>query len=363
MDFLIGLHEDELDTPALCIDVPLMEANIARMAAFFFSRPAALRPHTKTHKSPVLAQKQIAAGAIGIICAKLGEAEVMAQAGIDDILIANQVIGQRKIDRLIRLTATTRVMVAVDDPINVTQLDAAAQARGVQLRILIEVDIGMGRCGVEPEKPALTLAQRVATAPGLRFEGLMGYEGHTVMVPDFTERKRRTEASLKPLLETKALIEAAGLPVSIVSSGGTGTFDITGDYPGITEVQAGSYITMDTQYRDAVGVDFACALFVLAQVISTPRPGVAIIDAGLKTLTRDYALPSVAFPEGWELIRLSEEHGHLRQTGGIDLQPGDRVKIWPNHGCTTVNLHDHYIGLRDQVVEDVWPIAARGKIR
>jgi len=363
MSYRVGLRQEELDTPALCIDLPLMEANIARMAAYFADRPAVLRPHTKTHKSPLLAHKQIAAGAIGVTCAKLGEAEVMALAGINDILIANQIVGRRKIARLVNLAAYTEVMVAVDDPANVAELDAAAQAKGVRLRVVLEVNIGMGRCGIEPGEPALALARQVAAAPGLRFEGVMGYEGHTVMIPDLQERRRQTEASVKLLVETKELIEAAGFPVPIVSSGGTGTYQITGDYPGVTEIQAGSYITMDTQYRDVVGMDFECALYVLAQVISTPKSGLAIIDAGLKTMTRDFGLPVVAKPEGWHVLYLSEEHGALQRDDGPPLKPGDRVQVWPNHGCTTINLHDHYMALRDGVVEGVWPITGRGKLR
>ena len=363
MSYRVGLRQAELDTPALCIDLPLMEANIARMAAYFADRPAALRPHTKTHKSPLLAHKQIVAGAIGVTCAKLGEAEAMALAGINDILIANQIVGRRKIARLVNLAAFTEVMVAVDDPANVAELDAAAQAKGVQLRVVLEVNIGMGRCGVEPGEPALALARQVAAAPGLRFEGVMGYEGHTVMIPDLQERRRQTEASVKLLVETKELIEAAGFPVPIVSSGGTGTYQITGDYPGVTEIQAGSYITMDTQYRDVVGMDFECALYVLAQVISTPKSGLAIIDAGLKTMTRDFGLPVVAKPEGWHVLYLSEEHGALQRDDGPPLKPGDRVQVWPNHGCTTINLHDHYMALRNGVVEGVWPITGRGKLR
>lgn len=362
---LVGRRQAELDTPVLCIDLPLMEANVARMARFFADRQAALRPHTKTHKSPVLAHKQIAAGAIGVTCAKLGEAEIMAQAGIRDILIANQIVSPRKIARLVNLAAQVPVMVAVDHPDNVAELDGAARAKGVELRVLVEVDIGMGRCGVPSGGAVLTLARQVADAPALRFEGLMGYEGHAVMIPDRAGREREAVAAMERLMAARDIVEAGGLPVGIVSTGGTGTYDVTGAYPGVTEVQAGSYITMDTQYRDVVGIDFACALFVLAQVISTPRPDVAIIDAGLKTVTKDFGLPVLARPEGWRLTRLSEEHGFLERDGGSEppLRPGDRVAIWPNHGCTTINLHDDFVALRHGLVEAVWPIAGRGKLR
>jgi D-serine deaminase-like pyridoxal phosphate-dependent protein len=321
-----------------------------------------LRPHSKTHKSPMLALRQLQAGAIGITCAKLGEAEVMAAAGIQDILIANQIVGPGKIARLVALAADTEVMIAVDDAANVTNLNAAAAAREARLRVLIEVDIGMNRCGVAPGQPALDLARQIAAAPGLRFEGLMGYEGHAVMFRDVAERQTKTEASLKLLVDTAELLRRHGIPVPIVSSGGTGTYFITGVYPGITEIQVGSYITMDRQYRETVGIDFAYGLTVLASVISVPAPDRAIIDAGLKTLTRDFGLPKVIAPPGWELFGLSEEHGHLRRVGGPALRPGDKIEIVPDHGCTTINLHDEYYVIRRGVLEAVWPVAARGRI-
>jgi D-serine deaminase-like pyridoxal phosphate-dependent protein len=253
-------------------------------------------------------------------------------------------------------------MVAVDDAANVAELDAASQAKGVRLRVLIEVDIGMTRCGVSPGEPALELARRVVASPGLRFEGLMGYEGHTVMLQDPGVRREKTEASLKLLVGTADLLRRHDIPAPIVSSGGTGTYFITGRYPGITEIQAGSYITMDGQYREEVGIDFAYGLTVLATVVSARDPDRAEIDAGLKTLTRDFGLPKVIDPPGWELVGLSEEHGHLRRAGGAILKPGAKVEIVPNHGCTTINLHDEYHVIRRGVLEAVWPIAARGKI-
>lgn len=363
MNCLVGRRKAELDTPTLCIDIDLMERNLARMASFFASRSAKLRPHIKTHKSVEIAHRQLAAGAIGITCAKLGEAEAMAGGRVDDILIANQIIGKNKMSRLMELASKCSVKVAVDSAENIAALEQAARSRGMRLSILVEVDIGMGRCGVQPGEPALCLAQQVVNSGFLNFDGLMGYEGHTVMIPDRGERKRQTEFSLSLLLETKSQIELRGIPVGIVSSGGTGTYDITGIYPGVTEVQAGSYVTMDTQYRDIVGVDFECALFVLAQVISLPRPGRAVIDAGLKTMTRDFGLPIVAHPDGWRLISLSEEHAVLQHEGGPHLRMGQQVEIWPNHGCTTVNLHDQFVALRDDMVEDVWPIDGRGKVQ
>jgi D-serine deaminase-like pyridoxal phosphate-dependent protein len=220
----------------------------------------------------------------------------------------------------------------------------------------------MNRCGVEPGEPALVLARQVAGARGLRFEGLMGYEGHCVMIKDPEERQQKTEASLKLLVDTADLLRRNRLQVGIISSGGTGTYFITGRYPGITELQVGSYITMDRQYREGVGIDFEYGLTVLATVISV-RGDRAVCDAGLKTLTRDFGLPLVISPAGWEMTGLSEEHGHLHCLDGLPLRPGDKVEIVPNHGCTTINLHDAYRVIRHGTLEAIWPIAGRGKIR
>jgi len=358
----VGMPSEEIDTPALLLDLDKLEANIARMAAFFANRPAGLRPHTKTHKCPPIAHKQIESGAIGVTCAKLDEAEAMARAGIRDILIANQIVGRRKIERLMGLAGWTRVMVAVDDARNVADLSAAATSRGVSLRVLVEVDVGMGRCGVEPGKPAAVLARQVANSPGLDFEGLMGYEGHAVMRPTFEEREEKAQAAMALLIETKEQVGDAGLEVRIVSGGGTGTHNISGAYPGVTEIQAGSYATMDVRYRNC-GMPFQCALTCLATVISVPRPGVAITDTGMKALTPEFGMPEVVGWEGVTVSKLSEEHGILQLTDGASLRPGDKVELIPGHGCTTVNLHDQFYVLRNGVVQAIWPIAARGGFR
>lgn len=358
----IGTPKRDLDTPALCLDIVEAQANVERMAAFLRDGPVRLRPHTKTHKCTMLAQMQLQAGAIGITCAKLGEAEVMAAAGIKDILIANQIVGPVKIARLVNLAAYTEVIVCVDDLTNACELDVAAQAKGVRLRVLVEVNIGMERCGVLPGLPTLQLAQAIVAMPGLRFEGLMGYEGHAVFLPDADERRRVAEASLEQLVSTAALLRSRGVPVPIVSSGGTGTHLVTGRYPGVTEIEAGSYITMDAQYKETVGIDFRYALTVLSTVVSTHGER-AIIDAGLKTVTRDFGLPLVLDPPGWQMTRLSEEHGYLERRGGNRLAVGDKVELVPNHGCTTINLHDEYHVVRGGVLEAIWPISARGKVK
>jgi len=355
----VGTCIEEIDTPALLLDLDRLEANIARMAAFFADRPAALRPHTKTHKCPIIAHKQIEIGAIGVTCAKLDEAEVMALAGIRDILIANQIVGRRKIRRLIGLAGWTEVMVAVDEARNVADLSAAATSKGVSVRVLVEVDVGMGRCGVEPGEPAVALARQVASSPGLIFEGLMGYEGHAVLRPTFEERREKAEAAMALLIRTKEQVEASGLEMRIVSAGGTGTYDISGAYAGVTEIQAGSYATMDVRYRDC-GLPFECAVACLATVISVPRPGIAITDAGMKALTPEFGMPEVAHRRGIVVTKLSEEHGTLKLADGVSLCSGDKIELIPSHGCTTINLHDEFYALRNGVVEAIWPIAARG---
>ena len=358
---MVGMHKDEIDTPALLIDLELMEKNIARMAEFFAGVKADLRPHVKTHKTPILAHKQIEAGAIGITCAKLGEAEAMVSGGIREILIANQVVGAHKVQRLVSLARHARTIVAVDDLRNVREISEAATAIGVELGVLVEVDVGMKRCGVDPGEPALLLSREIDRASGLRYMGLMGYEGHIITLPDHEERKREAERAMKLLVDTKHLIEADGLEVRIISGGGTGTYDITGQYPEITEVQAGSYIVMDSTYHK-VRPEFECALTVLATVIGVPDSQRAILDTGRKSVSQDFGLPGVSGIEGIRFRKLSEEHGILESTGaGTSLKPGDKIEVLPSHCCTTINLHDKWYGIRDGRVEAIWDIAGRGR--
>lgn len=350
----------EIDTPALLVNLELVERNIARMAAFAREAGVNLRPHCKTHKSPQLAARQIAAGAIGITCQKLGEAEVMAEAGIGGLLVASQIVGPQKIRRLMELARRADVMVVADDARNLADLAAAADSAGIRLKLLLEVDTGMGRCGVPPGEATLQLARLVRELPSLQFMGLMGYEGHAVLVLDPEERRQKALASLRLLVDTAELLRQNDVPVQIVSSSGTGTFDLGGSFPGVTEIQPGSYATMDGRYRQ-VGVPFECALTVLATIISTPRPGVAVADVGLKSLTTEFGLPEVVGRAGLEVVRLSEEQALITVGQGERVQPGDTIELLPSHGCTTFNLHDHFYLLRGDEVEAVWPVAARGR--
>jgi len=357
----VGHPLEELDTPALVLDLPAFERNVAAMAAFFAGRPAALRPHSKTHKCPQIALRQLAAGAIGITCAKLSEAEVMAAAGVDDILVANQVTGPIKVERLAELASRCHLMVAVDDAGNVDHLSRACAARGASLRVLVEVDVGMGRCGVAPGGPALELARRVAEAPALELAGLMGYEGHLVTTADPQERAASVRAAFAPLGETVDLLQADGLPVPIVSGGGTGTYDVTGTLPFVTEVQCGSYVFMDLTYG-RVRPEFEPSLSVLTTVVSRPAPGRVVVDAGLKAMSSEFGWPAPLDAGGLQVRYLSEEHGVLDLAEGASFEgrPGSRLRFRPSHCCTTVNLHDWLYVVQNGIVVDAWPIAARG---
>ncbi|MGQ9514824.1 MAG: DSD1 family PLP-dependent enzyme [Thermoproteota archaeon] len=350
----------DLETPALIVDLDLLERNIRKMAAFFSKREAKLRPHVKTHKCPEIALRQLESGARGITCAKLGEAEVMASYGIDDILIANQIVGKEKVKRLLKLARECNLIVAVDNPSNAQMISEMAKADRMKVDVIVEVDVGMKRCGVQPGKEALSLARQICKMEGINLRGLMGYEGHVVYIENFGERRIECLKALKQLLDTKSLLENDGLKLDVVSGGGTGTYEITGSCAGVTEVQAGSYATMDARYKRVVQ-EFECALRVLTKVISCPTSGRAIVDAGMKSITTEFGLPIVIDMEGVRVSRLSEEHGILELEEGVRLSLEDRIELIPSHGCTTVNLHDKMYAIRDGTIKSIWNIAARGK--
>jgi D-serine deaminase-like pyridoxal phosphate-dependent protein len=360
----VGMSREEIDTPALLVDLDLLEANLEKMAAHFGAAGKHLRPHTKSHKTPAIAHLQLMAGAIGITCAKLGEAEVMAAAGIGDILVANQVVGTRKVERLMQLAAHCDVMVAVDHPDNLAALDAAGRQGGVAPRVLIEINIGHDRCGLRPGPEAVALARQAAALHGVRYRGVMGYEGHIIDLPDGAERERRARECLQRLVDCRADLERAGLPVEICSSSGTGDYYVATTYPGITEVQAGSYALMDAAYA-RLGLGFAQALTVLTTITSRPSPEQVVTDAGLKSVTPEHGMPLVVGHEQLECHSLSEEHGRLRSTRGPveGLGIGELLEFVPGHGCTTMNLHDQVYAMRGGRVEEIWQIAARGKVR
>jgi D-serine deaminase-like pyridoxal phosphate-dependent protein len=357
-----GAALDEIDTPALLLDLDAFEHNLRHMASFFADKPTSLRPHAKTHKCPEIAHRQLQAGAIGITCAKLGEAEVMVDAGVQDVLIANEVVGPIKVQRLAALSDRANIMVAVDNPANVAALSKACQDSQTTLRVLVEVDVGMGRCGVQRSEDALRLARQVIDAPALAFQGLMGYEGHLVMLPGAEERSSRVQEAMIPLLEGVELLDKHGIATEIVSGGGTGTYDMTGTSAPMTEIQAGSYVLMDTTYL-RIRPEFRPALSLLSTVVSRPTPERVVTDAGMKVITKEFGWPAPIEPEGLAVQGLSEEHGKLlaEHPEQVDLSIGDRVRMIPSHCCTTMNLHDRLYVTRAGKLVDIWPIAARGR--
>ncbi len=353
-----GRSRAEIDTPALLVDLDLMERNIATMLAFFCDRPAKLRPHFKSPKAPAIAKRLLAAGAIGMTCAKVAEAEVLVEHGVRDILIANEVIGPPKLARLARLATRADVMLAVDSVAGVEALAKAASDAGAVIRVLVEVDVGMHRCGVRSPEAALDLARRVQQSRQLRFSGVMGYEGHTVMTADRRARAQAASEAMRVLTDSARVLRGAGLPVDIISAGGTGTYDLTGAYPGVTEIQAGSFILMDARYRE-VDVPFVCALSLVTTVMSVPDQSTAIIDAGMKAVTFEFGMPEVKGLPGVSLVYLSEEHGHL-MVDGRQIEVGQRIELVPTHSDTTINLHDRLYAMRGDQVESVFTIDGRG---
>jgi D-serine deaminase-like pyridoxal phosphate-dependent protein len=360
----LGSHVCELDTPALLVDLDAFERNIETMADYIRGVPAELRPHEKTHKCPIIAHKQLEAGAIGITCAKLGEAEAMAAAGIRDILIANQVVGEPKVTRLVNLTKHSDVIVAVESPGNMKHLAEVARAKGTTLNVIIEVDVGNNRCGTAPGEATLELAWEIATYPSLNMRGIMGYEGFCQNISDIRERRDKATGAMEKLVSTRDLLDDKGFNTEIVSAGGTGTHMITAEYPGVTEVEAGSYIFMDATYRRVQGLEkYDYALTVLSTIISLPRPGVAICDVGRKAITFEPNRP-MPLAKGLEEVTYeasSEEHGRLSIGKDSKLKIGDKIEFVVSHCCTNVNLYDQYHCLRDDHLEAVWEITARGK--
>jgi D-serine deaminase-like pyridoxal phosphate-dependent protein len=290
----------------------------------------------------------------------VGEAEVVVAEGLtDSVLIANEVLGPGKAARVAALAKRADVMVAVDSDEALEDLARAARAAAAVVGVLVDVDVGLPRCGVAHGEPALALARRVAGAEGVRLRGLMGYEGHAVGIADRAEREARTQKAMGRLLETATLVRGAGLPCEIVSAGGTGTYDITGRTEGITEVQAGSYVLMDTAYAK-LDIPFEQAFSILAALISRPKPERGVADAGLKACAVDHGNPEVKGVEGASVLFLSDEHATLTLPADCALRPGDSIELWPSHIDPTINLHDVLYAVADGEVVEVWPVAARG---
>jgi D-serine deaminase-like pyridoxal phosphate-dependent protein len=351
----LGVTLDELVTPALVLERAALERNVAKMAALV-DGTTRLRPHAKTHKSPKVAALQVTHGAIGITTATVWEALSLAEAGIDDLLVANEVVGAAKVEALARAATRARVTVAVDSASNAEELSTAARAERADIGVLVDVDVGLGRCGVRSPTEAAELADRIAAVPGLTVRGVMGFEGHCTFEPDSERRRLLAEEAMARLLDAAEAIAARGHQIDVVSAGGTGTFDSTGAHPGVTELQAGSYAFMDSSHA-AIVPGFEFALRVLATVISQ-HGSTIVLDAGKKTLGLDAPAP-LLLSHTSRLRYVAEEHTVL-DLQDCALTVGDRVELVPSYCPVTVNLHEAYFVLEDGVVADVWPIEARG---
>lgn len=356
------IPKDDIDTPALLLDLDVLEANIAHVAQSCRANGVNWRPHFKGHKTIEIAKRQLAAGAIGITCAKLGEAEILAAAGVRDILIANQIVGAVKIARLVRLLDMADVIVSVDSAENVAALAAATQ--GKRLRVVMEVNTGMNRAGVEPGEPALALAAEIAKHPSLHLAGVMGWEAHATAIADPAAKEKTVAAAIGLLTATADRCRKAGHDMRIVSCGGTGTFLYCVKQPGVTEVQVGGAVLSDEHYRGHHNVNMPVSLTLLATVTSRPAPTRIILDAGRKAMSADTALPRPLNVPPVADVWLSAEHARLELEAPSDTpRVGDRVEFVLGYTDTTVHLHEEIVAMRKGVVEAVWKVAGRGKIK
>jgi 3-hydroxy-D-aspartate aldolase len=362
----IGAPIDEIDTPALVVELDAFERNLAKMAEFARAAGVRLRPHAKTHKSPAVALKQIAQGAVGQCCQKIGEAEILVRGGVRDVLVTNEVFELHKLRRLAALAADATIGLCFDAKEQVEQASQVAQEFGVELGALVEIDVGAERCGVAPSA-ARDLARRIADAKGLRFRGLQAYHGSAQHLPSIGQREGAIGHAAAAVRTARDALQADGLGCEVITGAGTGTFRFEAASGLWNELQPGSYLFMDTDYARIGGneggryTEFEHSLFVLATVMSAVAPDRAVVDAGLKSYSAEKGLPWVHGREGMEVVSASDEHGKLRLAPvGGRLRLGDKVLLIPGHCDPTINLHDWYVAVRRGRVEALWPIAARG---
>lgn len=362
-----GMPEDEVETPALLIDLDAFEHNLDTMAAAVQAGGIKLRAHAKTHKSPVIAHLQMARGAVGQCVQKVSEAEILAWGGVPDILVSNQIVGAGKLARFAALARIARMAICVDHPAQVAALEQAASAAGQRLTVLVEIDVGMGRCGVPAGPEAVALCQRIAASPDLRFGGLQAYNGRAQHLRSHAERRAAISMAAETTARCIEDLRRHGLACAIVGGGGTGTYPFEIASGVYTELQAGSYCFMDADYSRNLDADgavtspFRQALFVLATVMSRPGPGIAVVDAGHKAYAVDSGLPLVWQRPDIQVSGASDEHGKL--VFGSETSPpalGEKLRLVPGHCDPTVDRYDWYVGIRKGRVECLWPVAARG---
>lgn len=356
----------EVDTPALVLDLDAFERNLQRMADALRGRDVRLRAHAKSHKCPDIALRQVALGAVGVCCQKVSEAAVFVDAGIADVLVTNQVMGESKLRHLAQLARKARMGVLVDDLRQVAPMAAAAQAHGVTLDVYVEVDVGAGRCGVAPGDAAVRLAREIGTNAGLRFAGLQCYHGPAQHLRSPEARMSAIAAASEAAGMTRRALEAAGIAVERITGAGTGTFVHERDSGVFNEIQAGSYVFMDRDYGDNLrgegDVAFEHALFVRTAVMSRPTGERAIVDAGLKASSVDSGMPTVWQRPDLKYVKAADEHGVIATPDASAVSLGDVLMLVPGHCDPTVNLYDEIVCFRGDRVEALWPVAARGAL-
>lgn len=349
----------------MIVDLDLMEANIKKMMDALLPTGLKIRPHLKTSKSAAVARKLAAAGCTGCCVAKVSEAEAITDAGFRDILITCEIIGAPKVARLVELfKKNPEIRIVVDSAVGATAINNALAQAGISspLNVLIDVDVGLHRTGINPtEAPAL--ARHIATLKHLHLIGVQGYEGHLQHLHDREDRKSQCLESMKILTDTAAAVRKEGFDISVVTTGGTGTAEFCATVPGVTELQPGSFIFMDTDYRNAVGTFYSNSLTLLSTVLSKQGERQVTIDTGLKSLTTDSGLAECKDPR-YTHANLGDEHGSLSwEEGTPALSIGDRVEMVPSHIDPTVNLHDVYYAYRKGVIEEIWTVDSRGKVQ
>ncbi len=355
----------DVDTPALMLNLDAFERNLQRMMRALDGRDVRLRAHAKSHKTPHIAHRQIAQGAVGICCQKVSEAAVFVDAGIGDIVITNQVVGEAKAARVAQLAGRARIGVLADHPAPVSTLARAASQAGSVIDVYVEIDVGH-RCGVAPGEPAALLAAQIARHASLRFAGLHVYHGPAQHLRNPAERSAAIAHAVDCARISRSAVEAKGIVCERVTGAGTGTFLLERDSGIYNEIQAGSYIFMDRDYADnrlgEADLRFEHALFVRTTVMSRPRASRAIVDAGLKASSVDSGMPAVWQRPELRFIKASDEHGVIETPEAASLELGDTLMLIPGHCDPTVNLYDQIVCFRGDRVEDIWPVAARGAL-
>jgi D-serine deaminase-like pyridoxal phosphate-dependent protein len=360
----IGQPWSTLDTPALLLDLDRFEHNVGVMAGHLARHSVQWRPHAKAFKCPAIAHVLKKAGAIGVTVAKVSEAEVMVAGGIDDVLIAHLVVGPSKAARLAALQRRGDVKVTVDNPDHIGPLGQAAREAGVSIGVVVDVDLGMKRCGVSSPEGAASLAQKVEQTEGLRFDGLMGYEGHTLLIPDPQAKRLAITQAIDRLIQARDAVSKAGLPCRIVSAGGSGSYQITAGLPGVTELQAGGGIFACQYYTRLCQIEgHQPAIFVLATVVSRPAPDRAILDIGHKSISDHRTPPILPGLPNSRILSLSAEHANVELGDGDRPSIGEKLAVIPGYSDFTFVLHDRVPGIRQDRVESVWELYGRGMLQ